>query len=114
MEIKKFCILIFILTLTLFVGFVKSGACPEANFPIIVGGSLDDSKIYALDYLETASIKRFAMGGYTRDKDVKGPNKAVAGTLPLILSYTPDNNGKIGQPDWGYTVALLDYSFMQV
>jgi CheY-like chemotaxis protein len=74
-----------------------------------VGGPRADSKINVMDYHEPT--KRFALGGYTACRDLKRNNDGTTGLIPLIMSYVPDNNGKIKSPDWGYTLALSGWSF---
>ncbi len=100
------------LILVIFVDITKPGACPEANFPIQVGGPTGHSKINVMDYHE--STKRFALGGFTGCRDVKRNNGGTTGSIPLIMSYVPDSNGKIKSPDWGYTLALSGWSFYQI
>jgi hypothetical protein len=65
-----------------------------------------------MDYHE--STGRFALAGETKCKDLKKKNDGLVGRLPLIMSYIPDSNGKIGPPDWGYTLALVGYTFYQI
>ena len=81
---------------------VASGACPEANFPIQIGGPNDETVIKAIDY--HAATKKLAAVGYTKCSELKKDNDGVSDRLPLIIHYTDD--GKIDSPDWGYTLAL--------
>ena len=88
--------------LNIFLRLVASGACPEANFPIQIGGPNNDTVIKAIDY--HASTKRLAAVGYTKCSELKKDNDGVSNRLPLIIQYKDD--GKIDSPDWGYTLAL--------
>ncbi len=92
------------------VGLAFSAGCPEANFPIQIGGPTERTVIRAIDYHETTKI--LAVGGFTRCYELKKDNDGTSGALPLIMSYVPDSNGVIGDPDWGYTLALQEFVFV--
>ncbi len=87
---------------TVFLRLVASDACPEANFPVQIGGPTDDTVIKAIDY--HAATKRLVAVGFTQCSELKKDNDGVSDRLPLIIQYTDD--GKIDSPDWGYTLAL--------
>ncbi len=48
----------------------------------------------------------------TRCNELKKDNDGTSGALPLIMIYVPDSAGKIGDPDWGYTIALQEFTFV--
>jgi hypothetical protein len=48
---------------------IWTAACPEATFPIILGGYSGHTEIYAFDY--SLSGLRIAVGGATWDKELR-------------------------------------------
>jgi hypothetical protein len=47
--------------------------CPTAQFPLIFGGSNDNSKILAMDMNElSGGIIQLAVAGFTRDTNLRG------------------------------------------
>jgi hypothetical protein len=85
---------------------VKSGGCPNANFPLALGGPQDETSIKAFDYLP--AFNKYVIGGWTKCNDLKAANEVYIGVLPLIATYKTDKNGLV-TIDWGFTLALVGH-----
>jgi len=97
MKISAFWIVLFLYDWVL---KVKPAACPNANFPLVLNGRKDVTRINSFDYKG-----KFVLGGFTKCTDLKGSNGGNSDPLPLIALYS-NNAAQQLVIQWGITLAI--------